>query len=418
MLMAMSDTAKNGNGSRPALSFRKKFLFSMVAVVGGLLLIEIVARFFLTTDRNEVNQPGSGSHQTRWFDILRSDLNVSEPEKDLYVPHPTLIWTLKPNTTLEIENKVYQMRGAPVTWTMQINGDGHRGPPFPPEHYQDSPVVVCLGDSCTFGFRVNRGDTYPARLVEYLRDQGLPAASVVNYGIPGYSSFQGRLVLEGILQRHLPDVVILAFGANDLEPNDRPDVQIAEGSGTATNCVATLLNRLAIVELMGRFKNKNPQRGGVAAEGQVRVSVDEYRDNLQAMVQMAQAAGARVVLLDFILSGQIDRNGTTYRTTISTLAAELELDWLDCLASLRAALANPQRLKSERVAMDEFWDNDVANYRRAYYDDSVYDNLLKDPIWRDLMRYFLVEPVHPNALGHQVIAEEVGKVILDWGSEK
>ena len=68
--------------------------------------------------------------------------------------------------------------------------------------------------------------------------------------------------------------------------------------------------------------------------------------------------------------------------------------------------------------MDEFWDNDVANYRRAYYDDSVYDNLLKDPIWRDLMRYFLVEPVHPNALGHQVIAEEVGKVILDWGSEK
>ena len=412
MLMAMSDTAKNGNSSRPALPFRKKLLFSVVAVVAGLLLIEILARFFLATDRNDVNQTSSGSHQTRWFDILRNDLNVSEPAKDLYVPHPTLIWTLKPNTTLEVDNEVYQMRGAPVTWTFDVNGDGHRGPAYPSEHSQDYPVVVCLGDSCTFGFRVDRGDTYPARLAAFLRDHGMPNASVVNYGIPGYSSFQGRLVLEGFLERYRPDVVILAFGANDLEPDDRPDVQKAEGSSTATNRIAPLLNRLAIAKLVGRFKSKNPQRGGLAAEGQVRVSIDDYRNNLQAMVRMAQAAGARVVLLDFILSGQIDRNGTAYRTTISTLAADQKLDWLDCLAILRAALANPQRLKSERAAMDKFWDNDVVKYRRTYYDNTVYDKLLKDPVWRGLLRYFLVEPVHPNALGHQVIAEAVGQVIL------
>jgi lysophospholipase L1-like esterase len=78
-------------------------------------------------------------------------------------------------------------------------------------------VIVTLGDSVTFGFRIREGETYPEQLQAFLRDRSLGPASTVNYGVPGYTSWQGRRQLDRILARHRPDYVVLGFGANDIE---------------------------------------------------------------------------------------------------------------------------------------------------------------------------------------------------------
>ena len=106
-------------------------------------------------------------------------------------------------TRLEVENQVYQTRTRPRTWRIEINAEGQRGAP-PPGVEKASPLVIALGDSCTFGFRVSEGETYPAQLQSELREHGMPRAAVLNYGVPGYTSFQGRRLLTDVLSRSRP----------------------------------------------------------------------------------------------------------------------------------------------------------------------------------------------------------------------
>src|SRR5262249_20528957 len=76
--------------------------------------------------------------------------------------------------------------------------------------------IACVGDSWTFGMNVDQDRTYPSRLVARLRDAGAaPAVDVQNYGVLGYSSFQGlQLLRSRVLDQH-PDVVAIRFRMND-----------------------------------------------------------------------------------------------------------------------------------------------------------------------------------------------------------
>ena len=105
-------------------------------------------------------------------------------------------------------------------------------------------VVVALGDSLTAGLGVARDEAYPALLEARLRREGYPYR-VVNAGVSGDTSAGGRRRVDWVL-RSKPDVVIVALGAND---------------------------------------------------GLRGLSVNELRENLEAIVTQLRAAGARVLLV-------------------------------------------------------------------------------------------------------------------------
>ncbi len=75
-------------------------------------------------------------------------------------------------------------------------------------------VVVCLGDSLTFGLGASPAESYPVRLEETLRKQAA-LWSVVNAGIPGQNSADVVGRLPNLLARYRPDVVCLLVGWND-----------------------------------------------------------------------------------------------------------------------------------------------------------------------------------------------------------
>jgi acyl-CoA thioesterase I len=77
----------------------------------------------------------------------------------------------------------------------------------------EGPLVVFLGDSLTSGWRLPETEAYPALVGRALAARGRPVR-VVNAGRSGDTAAQGLARLPGVLALR-PDVVVVAFGAND-----------------------------------------------------------------------------------------------------------------------------------------------------------------------------------------------------------
>jgi len=392
------------------LSTRRQLVFAFVIVVSLLGLIEGTARIWLALASGPAAavDVASGSIETKWFDVLNEDLRGGGTGADLYVPDARLFWKLRPDTSVEVANAVYKTRTRPMTWNIRINEDGFRGLPYPRDGLGASPLIATLGDSCTFGFRVDEDETYPVQLQEFLRSQGMGQAAVVNHGVPGYTSFQGRRLLSEILSRHRPDFVILAFGANDLEADVYSDAAKAEKISPVRLRLYGALTHLATARLFLRgaqWRRTDPNLSTLTP----RVSPDEFRQNLLAMIRAARASGARVLLLDLVLIGPV------FRENIAELARQEGVAWLDAREILRSGLDDllaGRRFREERAQIDRFWRSEVEQYRLVYYDEAFYRKLSQDPVWRGLLRYLMVEPIHPSPLGQRLIAEAVGRQIL------
>jgi lysophospholipase L1-like esterase len=79
---------------------------------------------------------------------------------------------------------------------------------------EGGPVVLCLGDSHTYGWNVRPEDAWPARLQGYLAQHD-PQARVVNLGLPGKHSGHLLAELDGYLTDYRPDLVVVLVGANN-----------------------------------------------------------------------------------------------------------------------------------------------------------------------------------------------------------
>ena len=96
---------------------------------------------------------------------------------------------------------------------LRISGSFYTSSIINKEDYKDKTVIVCAGDSFTYGVGVPRGFDYPSILEKKLNNKDI---KVINIGEPGANTSVVYNRLEILLSKIRPDYVILMAGVNNL----------------------------------------------------------------------------------------------------------------------------------------------------------------------------------------------------------
>jgi lysophospholipase L1-like esterase len=181
--------------------------------------------------------------------------------------------------------------------TISTTEDGFREVPgATPGSY----AVACMGNSVTFGYSTPHAhETYPAVVEELLVVRGSDTGvEVLNAGIVGYSSEQGRRLYASHVRPHRPGVVTLLYGFNDHHLTAVPD-QERFGRRRAGDAYRSRVYRLVRKLLHERFAE--PEHREVVH----RVALDRFEENLRALVAAIRDDGAEPVLITVPLRPRI-----------------------------------------------------------------------------------------------------------------
>jgi len=195
---------------------------------------------------------------------------------------PILMWRLNPGMS----------RGLYATSSMGTRGDG-----YPADGGGARFRVLCLGSSSTWGDGVSNDETYARVLAKKLSEKRPDVTfTVINAGLPGYSTQQSLLLERELLAAHAFDAVVIDNLVCDMELAARQDKEYRRPDSFAW--LYRLVGRSTTYRflrgaLLGRDRAGPPPRESLVS----RVSLDDYRRNLRDMVQEARAHKARVVMV-------------------------------------------------------------------------------------------------------------------------
>lgn len=185
---------RKGGAYPPRTSLKKKLLLSFITAIIVLGAGEMLMRRLYPSD------PESrwSQHHFRVGQLGFSELNA------IMAPDPELFWRVQPN--LE-DRLVTGFVGTDVLLSFMVSTDTNgfrimKGP-------ETSDNILFIGDSCTFGIGVRASETCAARMSETL---GVKAR---NLSCPGYTLYQGMVLLERMGWKPQPKALVVGFGFND-----------------------------------------------------------------------------------------------------------------------------------------------------------------------------------------------------------
>ena len=302
-------------------------------------------------------------------------------QSGIFEGDPLLLWRLKPNldravwdfTVLSTNSEHLRSRNSTDTLAPKQAG---------------ALRIVCLGDSVTFGFRVPV--VWPDKPTEYdpewlpfsmLLEKHLKEANpdrqidVVNMAVPGYTSHQGLAWLRRDISRLNPDLLIVSFGWNDASLSDVPDRAAVNTSWPAVGTRWLIDHSQAFAHATRWLRSRQPDETNQPPSRelpQARVSQDEYLANLLAIEQHARQQGAAVIVM-----------AAPYRDHSS------EAPEADLMLQYRIALGTT--MQQHKVPFLEI---------KELTEDAYPSN-----------EGWFGERIHPNHMGHRLIASELLKLI-------
>ena len=147
--------------------------------------------------------------------ILRPEGPAKPEEEPLFPGDPDLQFSIRPNAETVLAREDFRI-------TIRSNALGFRDEDRGPKG--DAVRILAAGDSVTFGWGVEREETFEMQMERMQRaaserGEGVEI-EVINTGVPGYNLYQSVLALEKKGWKVDPDIVLFgAFVQNDFSDN-------------------------------------------------------------------------------------------------------------------------------------------------------------------------------------------------------
>jgi len=304
-----------------------------------------------------------------YFTLLNQVTMVIESDEEYF-------WKQRSNLDLVFE-------GAAV----KTDDQGRRIPTKINPDLQSNLRIYVMGASPSFGWGVEEESTYSGLL--RLKLEG---AKVVNASQIGYSSHQGlKLLKNNILVHDDPTHVILSYLINDLDyyrfyfDLNQPDhlVESFPVSSIQRMLASTGFYQAAMM-MVGQLR-----RGRELERHVPRVPVEQYEENLKQAIELLQQKDISVLLLSMPVNVQAEtplgKKGKSWRSSAVQRIQEARLDYYKVQKKLA-----------------RIYDIPLIDVNQAFEAEDRY--LFLDPE-RDT--------IHPNELGHSIIAKLLAAHFID-----
>ncbi len=347
---------------KPRTSSKK---WKIAALILAIPVFVLAAEMFLRLIPVETH------YENRFFLLNRS---LDYPE--IFWRDSKLFWKFRPDQT--ITSNFFEGR------TYRINSSGFRGEEIPPA--SDKVRIVALGNSCTFGWGMDDDAVFINQLGAMINGDGqLPPVEIINAGIPGYSSFQGRRFLVSDIAPLRPDIALIMFAWNDqwAAADNIPDKDIQFASQAVLDIqnffarfkLYGVLRRLILSATEESLDNKLNKENPV-----YRVGLDDFYANLNTMVQYCIHEGIIPILMTSPIPALEKYYPPGSRSPMHVYHHYYNLQTRDVARNSKSILI------------------DLAAEFDMY--DDLYDDAPKDPI-------------HFNAKGHKLVAELIFKYLKE-----
>jgi lysophospholipase L1-like esterase len=252
--------------------------------------------------------------------------------------------------------------------------------------------IALLGDSTSFGWRVEYEDTYGEALRRMLEARSGRSVEVRNFSVPGYNSHHERVCLQNRVLPWKPDLVILHYDFNDADPIDtKPADYLAPEYGDNplhSALVKLVVRRMRLIQLrrMTTAVAEEPGNPEKFLHG-YRISGPQYDRHLRELESLSESARAlNIPVVAFIFDTWLSRQ------------ADPEKDPLYIF--LHKPIA--EKMKG--------WGYSVVD---SYLH---YQSLMADRGWEDLSPLWVDRSDgHPNPEGHAFIAQMLFDHLMSSG---
>lgn len=262
--------------------------------------------------------PLIAAENARW-DFLVTNLDVFPGTEQLFEPDEKLFWRLIKNLKNVKASEKLPDREYP--FTVSTDAQGRRRVPGSSDAQT---TVLFIGDSCTFGIPVDDDETFPARTQQQLARKHDLAIRAVNAGVPGYSIFQGRGLLDQV--QSTPDIVVVTFWPNGrsiwdhLSDAEHEELLAAERSGDFSG--------LRFTRLWRRATPGNRQR----------LNDEEFAEQLRLIAAWCRAKGSKAVFQVWPARSQMGEPLSIDRQEIiRRVGREEQVNVVDLLPAFRAS---------------------------------------------------------------------------------
>ncbi len=312
--------------------------------------------------------------------------------------------------------------------TVKVNQDGYRGKPVPLAKQPGEFRVICMGDSITMGLDVEEDKTYCALLQKMLSEK-MPGRKVttINGGVISYTSRQGIYLFIKKFLAYKPDMVIWAYGFNDQSPlighkiRDVDLIPIAPGAeapigGLKKNAIMFIIHRPTLwmatrvigrvilqaraakfMERLGQIdKSKLPAPKSTEKSFEnSKTPPGDFRIQLLYINDLARENNFRMVVLHTFGTSDV------YGRISERFARENDVPYID--------FAQIFMSKSILAGQGKFADQEPYKSMLERYEPFMNPGMLEK--WP--LHYLTTDNLHPNDLGHHLIATELTKTILE-----